>query len=298
MPYRMLTAMAVRLNGDIYLFDAGEGTQLGWKSLRIGVRGLRLIAVTHLHADHCLGLPGLMMLRAQMESAEPLTILGPPGIQEFVNQNLNILECHIGYSFQFIEWCEGHPELAYEDERLRIIWQPLEHTRFCLGYRLEERERPGRFDPNKARALGIAEGPLWGRLQRGQSVSNEVGVEVFPEHVLGPPRRGRHIAFVVDTRPAKAIYRLCRNVDLAFMEGMFLPEDAEHAETKGHMTVADAARIARRAGAHRAILVHVSPRYSNEDLPRLETAARERFSEASMGRDLEVFAVPFRDERA
>jgi len=293
MPYRLLTSLAVRLEGEIYLFDAGEGTQLGLKKARLGVRGLRLIGVSHLHADHCLGLPGILMLKAQMENPAPLTILGPPGIEEFVLQNQKIMEFFLNYPVRFIEWCEGSPELAYEDELVRILWNPLQHTRFCLGFRLEERERPGKFDPARAQAFRVPKGPLWGKLQRGESVTGETGAVITAQQVLGAPRRGRHVAYVVDTRPTKSIYRLSKDVDIAFIEGMFLPEDSHHAEAKGHMTVTDGARIARRAGANRAVLVHISPRYGVEELDSLEAAAKQQFSEATMGRELEIYVVPY-----
>ncbi|MGV8073593.1 MAG: ribonuclease Z [Syntrophobacteraceae bacterium] len=295
MPYRMPASMAVRLGGRIYLFDAGEGTQINWKRLRLGVRGLDLIAATHLHADHCLGIPGLMMLRAQMDDPPPLTILGPPGIREFVCRNQSILEFHLNYPICFIEWSDNHPELAYEDELVRIFWQPLQHTRFCLGYRLEELDRPGKFHKEKAKNLRVPPGPLWGKLQHGENVTNDRGEQIRPEQVLGPPRRGRRIAYVVDTRPIKSIYRLCKDVDLAFMEGMFLPEDAEHADAKGHMTVVEASRIARRANVRKAVLTHLSPRYHNEDVPRLESAALEQFEHVKVGKDLETFQVQFEE---
>lgn len=291
MPHRLLTSLAVRLNGEIYLFDAGEGTQLGLKKARLGLRGLRVIAVTHLHADHCLGLPGLLMLRTQMESAGPLTILGPPGMEELIYQIRRLTAHHLNYPLHFQEWAEGAPETAYHDDRVRILWHPVQHTCFCLGYRIEEHDRPGRFDPQRAEALGVPKGPLWGRLQRGESVTGQNGRTVNPQQVLGPSRRGRRIAFVTDTRPAKTVYRLCKEADIAFLEGMFLPEDSRHAETKGHMTVVDAARIARRAGAEKAVLVHISPRYADEDLDRLEAAAKEEFSRAGMGKDLDVYTV-------
>ncbi len=295
MPYRMLASMAVRLEGNIYLFDAGEGAQINWKRLKLGVRGLHLIAVTHLHADHCLGIPGLMMLRAQMESPSPLTILGPPGIEEFVSQTRKILEFRLNYSIRFIEWSESHSGPAYEDDLIRIFWKPLKHTRFCLGYRLEELERPGKFFPEKAKSLHVPAGPLWGKLQRGESVLNAEGAQVRPEQVSGPPRRGRHIAYVVDTRPTKSIYALCKEVDLAFMEGMFLPEDAEHADAKGHMTVAEASKIAKRAEVRKAVLTHISPRYQPEDLIRLEAAALEHFDRIQVGRDRDAFPVHFEE---
>lgn len=291
MPYRLLSSMAVRLDGKIYLFDAGEGTQLGWKRAGLGFKGPRVIAVTHLHADHCLGIPGLMMLRSQTDDPGPLTIVGPPGIEDFVRQNQRILDFYLNYPVYFIEWSENGSETAYRDELIRLYWRPVEHTRFCLGYRLEELERPGKFDVKRAESLGVPKGPLWGKLQRGEEVLAGAGRTISPLQVLGPPRRGRHIAYVVDTRPTKSVYQLCREADIAFMEGMYLSEDAEHAETKAHMTVTDAARIAERAGVERAVLIHISPRYNDDDLARLESEAGRRFRGASVGRDQDVYHV-------
>jgi ribonuclease Z len=296
MPNRLLTSLAVRLNGRIHLFDAGEGTQLGWKSAQLGLRGFKLIAVSHLHADHCLGIPGLLMLRAQMDDPEPLTIIGPPGIESFLQETRKALGFYLNYPLQFIEWSDASESLAYQDDQVRLFWQPLKHTLFCLGYRLEERERPGKFNPGRAVQLGIPKGPLWGKLQTGQGIVLENGQDIRPDQVLGPPRSGRHLAYVVDTRPAKAIYALCRNVDIAFIEGMFLPEDAEHASAKGHLTVVEAARTARRAGVRQAVLVHLSPRYNHDDLLRLEEQAKKEFEKTTVGRDLDIYSVPYVDE--
>ena len=296
MPYRLLTSLAVRLAGRIYLFDAGEGTQLGLKSTKIGIRALQVLAVSHLHADHCLGIPGIMMLRSQMPDPEPLTILGPPGIKTFILQVHESLGFYLNYPITFIEWSSEHGEVAYQDDQARILWLNLEHSSFCLGYRLEELERPGKFKPHKASALGIPKGPLWGKLQGGESIWLEDDTEITPEQVSGESRRGRHIAYVVDTKPTKAIYTLCENTDIAFMEGMFLPEHAEHAEAKGHLTADDAARIAGRSGVRRAVLIHISPRYSNDDLPLLDKAAKARFSGAEIGKDFKIYQVPFPDK--
>jgi ribonuclease Z len=295
MPYRALTSLVVRDEGRLYLFDAGEGTQVGLKAARLGIKALRVMAVTHLHGDHCLGLPGLLMMRAQVPDSGPLTILGPPGIERFVAQTREILGFFLNYPLEFVEWSESGPEVAYQDELLRILWVPLKHTTLCLGYRLEEHPRPGKFRTEAARALGVLPGPLFGKLQKGESVTLEDGRVIGPSQVLGPSRRGRAVCFAVDTRPTKPLYRLCAEADLAFLDGMFLPEHEEEAEQKGHMTVDDAARVASRAGVRRAILVHISPRYSADDLDALETAARPRFSQAEMGRDLEAYPVPYPD---
>jgi ribonuclease Z len=296
MPYRLLTSLAVRVNGRIYMFDAGEGTQLGLKTTKLGVRGLNVLAVSHLHADHCLGIPGIMMLKAQIQDPEPLTIIGPPGIKKFVEQAHENLGFFLNFTVSFLEWSEQNNEVAYEDGQIRIIWHPLEHSRFCLGYRLEELDRPGKFKPHLATSLEIPKGSLWGKLQQGESITLEDGREISPEQVLGQPRRGRHVAYVVDTRPSKGVYRLCQDADIAFMEGMFLPEHSEHAEAKGHLTVVDAARIAGRAGVRRAVLVHISPRYNSDELSLLAEAARSRFERAEMGEDFRVYQVPLPDE--
>ncbi|MDR3568943.1 MAG: ribonuclease Z [Syntrophobacteraceae bacterium] len=293
MPYRMLSSMAVRLNGALYLFDAGEGTQINWKKARLGVRGLKVIAVTHLHADHCLGIPGMMMFKAQMEESAPLVILGPPGIGEFVSQCRRLLDFRLNYPVTVIEWSPESDGLAFCDEQAKILWQPVQHTRFCLGYRLEELDRPGKFSPERAQELGVERGPLWGRLQRGQSVTTPSQRTVEPSEVLGPPRRGRHVAFVVDTRPAPGVYALCREADLAFLEGMFLAEHGQHAEKKGHMTAVEAAAVARRAQVERVVLTHISPRYENFELKELEDEARREFEPVRVGRDLDTFAVSF-----
>ena len=292
MPYRLLTSLAVRLNGRIYLFDAGEGTQLGLKQTKIGIRGLTVLAVSHLHADHCLGIPGIMMLRSQIEDPEPLTILGPPGIKSFIQQIRENLGFFLNFSINFIEWSSELGEVAYRDGQVRILWHPLEHSRFCLGYRLEEHERPGKFKPHLAASLSIPKGSLWGKLQQGQSITLEDGKQINPEQVLGESRRGRHVGYIVDTRPSKGVYRLCNDADIAFMEGMFLPEDEQHADSKGHLTVVDAARIASRAGVRRAVLIHISPRYDGNELHLLEAAAKSRFAGAEMGEDFKVYHVP------
>ena len=231
-----------------------------------------------------------------MEDPELLLIIGPPGIERFIRQAHENLQFYMNYPITFIEWSTEQGEVAYQDDQVRILWQPLDHSRFCLGYRLEELQRPGRFKPHKAAELGIPKGSLWGKLQRGESIWLEDGSEIIPDQVSGEHRRGRHIAYVVDTKPTKAIYGLCVKTDVAFIEGMFLPEHAEHAEAKGHLTVDDAARIAGRAGVRRAVLIHISPRYGNDDLSRLEKAAKARFPGAEIGEDLKVYHVPFPED--
>jgi ribonuclease Z len=294
MPYRFLTSLAVRHQGQLYLFDAGEGCQINLKKAKLGIKSLRLVAVSHLHADHCLGLPGLLMLRAQVTDPGPLIILGPPGIRRLVSELRELLGFFINYPIDFVEWYEAGPEVAYEDEWVRIRWGSLEHSTLCLGYRFEERPRPGKFRPEAAQTLGVPEGPLWGRLQRGERVVLESGITIMPDQVVGPVRPGRHICYAVDTRPNRSLDKLCEGVDAAFLEGMFLPEDHEEAEEKMHMTVVEAAQVAANAAARLAVLVHISPRYVEEDLEKLTMAAVQKFEAAKMGRDLDRYSIPHR----
>jgi len=295
MPRRNLTSIAVRTEGRIYLLDCGEGTQVPYKEQHLGLRNLDVVAVTHLHADHVLGLPGMLMLRAQMPDPGPLTLLGTPGLRRFVRHVRSDLAMHINYPIAVREWSEDGGELAYEDDQVRIFWRPLLHTVRCLGYRIEEHVRPGRFDPEAATRLGVPMGPLWGRLQAGESVHARSGELVRADQVLGPPRRGRHVAYATDTMITPALQPLLRGADLAFVESMFAPEEADDAAAKKHMTAVQAARAAHQAGVQRLVLVHVSPRYERSELKRLAKAAREEHPRASVGRDGQVFAVPLPD---
>lgn len=295
MPYRFLTSLAVRYQGQMYIFDAGEGAQVGLKKAKLGIKSLRVLAVSHLHGDHCLGVPGLLMMRGQVPEVGPLTILGPPGIEQFVSHLHKSLGFLLNFPIRFVEWDDTATEPAYEDEYVRILWAPLKHTVFCLGYRLEEHPRPGKFKPEAARSLGVPPGPMLGKLQKGESVTLEDGTRVSPDQVLGRSRPGRHICYAVDTQPVKALYRLCQDADMAFLDGMFLPELQDEAVARGHMTVDNAARVALRAGVARTVLVHISPRYGNEDIEELNAAAVKRFHRAEMGRDLQSYAIKSRD---
>ncbi len=347
MPGRFLNSTVARVSGAAYLFDCGEGTQVPYKAHHAGVRRLVLVAVTHLHADHCLGLPGLLMLRAQDDDPPPLALVGPAGLARFVRNVLEDLDCYINYPIRILELSPGlfergnsapslpgdnsepdepvepaapalgrpsrraisahlvpHPPSyrpdkdlleVYRDERVRLLCAPLKHSTFCVGYRLEELPRPGRFDPAAARRLGLAPGPAYARLQAGASVVNEAGREVLPHEVLGPARRGRHLAFCTDTAPCKGLYRLLDSADLAILEGMYLPEHAAEAAAKQHLETTRAARTAARAGVRATRLTHFSPRYGEDDVARIDALAAEISPSVRAGRDGERIDVPLPD---
>jgi ribonuclease Z len=295
MPLRLTTSVLVRREGRMLLFDAGEGIQLAIKKGAFGIRGLDAVAITHLHADHVLGLPGIMMFRAQCDEPGPLTIIGPPGIEIFVRHTLEDLKYHINFNVEFVEWNSISSRIAWSWHGSALIWDILEHSAFCLGYRLEEGGRPGRFDPVRATALGVPAGSLRGRLQAGESVVTDDGREVCPGDVLGPTRRGRVVAFATDTRPCEGLSRLCVGADLAFVEGMFVDAHRDAAIEKRHMTASEGAQAACDAGAARVVLVHLSPRYTHEDEALLEAEARAVHPRAEIAKPLAVYPIPLPD---
>lgn len=298
MPGRPLTSMAVRTGGAVYLMDCGEGTQVPYKAHHVGMRSLRMVAITHLHADHTLGLPGLLMMRSQMDDPAPITLVGPRGLERFTRHVIRDLACRITFPIRYREIdhrLRPDPKdplpVIFEDDLIRLHWFPLRHSVFCVGYRIEERDRPGRFSLERARDLGVPRGPLYGRLQAGESVETPDGRIVRSEEVLGPSRRGRHVAFCTDTAPCRGLYRLLDRADLAFLEGMFLPEHEQEARQKKHLLVAEAARISLRTGAAKTVLVHLSPRYDNSQAVAVDQLAGSINPTARRGRQGERFEI-------
>ncbi len=298
MPRRRLTSVLVRTDLHDYLFDAGEGIQVSFKELGLGIKRLSVVAITHLHADHCLGLPGLLMLRAQVEDPGPLVIIGPQGIRRFVQNVRSDLRTYIPYKMKFIEikTDKQNSGTFFSNSSEHLSWAKLEHSVPCVGFRLQQKERPGRFHPDKALAAGVPEGPLWGKLQAGNPVVLDNGKKVFPSDVLGPPRRGRSMAYVVDTRPCKNMDGLTKDADIAFIEGMFLPEHLETAQEKGHMTVDEAALHGSRNGVKKLVLVHISPRYNDSQRSEIQSAARVQYQDAILGKDLASYTIPLPEE--
>jgi ribonuclease Z len=274
------------------MFDAGEGIQIALKRGGFGIRGLDAVAISHLHADHTLGIPGMMMFRAQNDDPGPLTLIGPPGLKRFVDNTIEVLGCHINYEYTVIEWTPSAQEVAWSWNGTRLLWTPLDHSTFCLGYRLEENTRPGRFNLDKAAALGVPKGRMFSLLQSGQPVTLDGGQIVHPSEVLGPPRPGRTMAFATDTRPCPGLSRVLHNADLVFVEGMFALEHQEDAREKKHMTACEAATAVKHAGAKRAILVHISPRYTVADETVLENEAKSICPAVEMSKPLAVYSIP------
>lgn len=277
----------------MFLFDCGEGTQVSLKRLNLKWKKIDAIFISHTHADHVTGLPGIMMLSSQVDRTEPLYIYGPPKVAEYVESSRKVLDMYINYPVIVKEITA--PCVVHEGDGFYIRAFPLQHTKTCVGYTLEELDRPGEFNPEKAESLGIPRGPLWGRLQRGESVTLENGRTVEPGDVMGERRSGRKFSFVTDTQYIPSIADEVRGSDLLICEGMFDDSCAEQAKEKKHMTSRQAARIARDSNSARMAMIHYSPRYTDREIPVLLEQAREVFPAAELTRDRMVFDIPYVD---
>ena len=293
LPYRHLTSVLLRRDGDLFLFDGGEGTQVSLRRLNLKWKKINAIFVSHTHADHVTGLPGIMMLSAQVDRTEPLYIYGPPKIAEYIETSRKVLDMYINYPVIVKEITA--PCVVHEGDGFYIRAFPLSHTKTCVGYTLEELDRPGEFNPDKAMELGVPRGPMWGQLQRGESVSTEDGKTVHPEDVMGAKRSGRKFSFVTDTQYLPSIANEVRGSDLLICEGMFEDELADQAKEKKHMTARQAGTIARDANVRRMAMIHYSPRYTDRELDVLLQQAREVYPAAELTKDRMHFEIPYVD---
>ena len=293
LPYRHLTSVLLRREGDLFLFDCGEGTQVSLRRLNLKWKKIDAIFISHTHADHVTGLPGILMLNAQVDRTEPLYIYGPPKIKEYVETSRKVLDMYINYPI-VVKEIEA-PCVVHSGKDFYIRAFPLDHTKICVGYTLEELDRPGEFNPDKARELGVPVGPLWAQLQNGFEVQAADGTTVKPEQVLGEKRSGRKFSFVTDTLYKTTIADEVRGSDLLVCEGMFEDELIDQAREKKHMTAKQAATIARDAAVRRMCLIHYSPRYTDRDLEKLLNEAQEVWSQTELSRDRMNIEIPYID---
>ena len=291
LPNRALTSVLLRREGELFLFDCGEGTQVSLRRLALRWKKISVILVSHTHADHVTGIPGILMLSSQVERNEPLYIIGPPRIREYVEASRRILDMYINYEI-VVKEVTGQ-ETVFEGEGYRIRSRLLHHTKPCLAYCLEEDMRPGVFDPDAAQSLGVPRGPMWSTLQSGTAVRLDSGVEVQPGQVMGPQRKGRKFSFVTDTTWVPGLPDFVRGSNLLICEGMFGEDLEEDAVDKKHLTATQAAQIALEGGVDRLGLIHYSPRYTERELKRLLHQARQIFPGTFLTRDLQVIDLPY-----
>jgi ribonuclease Z len=283
---RGLAGTLVRRGGDRILFDCGEGTQRQLLRSTVGLIELPEVFLTHYHADHYLGLPGMLKTFALRGREVPLTVYGPPGLAEL----FKVLRRVFGKLTYDVKLVELRPGDTLDRADYRVGAFGVEHGVSANGYALVETPRPGRFHVETARRLGVPEGPLFGRLQGGEPVELAGGATVRPEDVLGPPRPGRKIVLAGDTRPAREVLEAAREADVLVHEATFATEERERAEDTLHATAADAAELARGAGVRMLALTHLSNRYFGPEIAR---EARAVFPETVVPRDFDIIDVRF-----
>ena len=292
--YRNVSATAVVGEGEWWLFDCGEGTQMQIARAGLSPQKLSGIFITHLHGDHFNGLPGLLSSMALDCRTKDLTLAGPTGISEYLKLLAGLKICYVNYPLVLREFDAAHfqnhsHEIVFESRSHFVTTRPLDHRIFALGYRLEEKVKPGRFDVERAGSLGIPAGPLYSQLQSGRSVTLDDGRVIHPSEVLGPPRPGKVVTYCLDTRPCDNAVKLAENADWLVHEATYTKDLIEEARHFGHSTAAQAAETAREANARRLLLTHFSSRYT-DPRPLLEEA-RAIFSETSLAEDLMEWEV-------
>jgi ribonuclease Z len=278
---RGLPAVLVRRGGDRLLFDCGEGTQR--QLMRsTGLMDLDCVFVTHFHADHWLGLPGMLKSFALREREHPLAVYGPAGLRELMDA-MRIVYGRLPYELSVVEL---EPAQAVERDGYRIAAVPVRHRGgYSLGYALIEEPRPGHLDARLAEELGVTPGPDFGRLQRGETVAG-----VTPEQVMGPVREGRKIVLSGDTGPCEALAVASHQADVLVHEATFAEDESERARETSHSTARQAAELAREAEVRLLALTHVSSRYAGGEL---REEARAVFAATETPRDFDVIEVPF-----
>ena len=283
---RAPTSVLVRRGGERLLFDCAEGTQRQLMRSTVGLPDLEEIFVTHFHADHTLGLPGMLKTFSLRQRELPLTVYGPPGLRELFGDLRRVF----GRLTYPLELRELRPGDALDRDGYRILAFPVHHGVAAVGYALVEEPRPGRFDADVADALGVPHGPERGALQRGESVTLPDGRVLTPDALVGEPRPGRRIVLPADTAPVETVQVLAEGADLLVHEATFSEEERERAAETLHSTALQAAETALAAGVRLLALTHLSPRYFGPELAR---EARAVFPNTVVPRDFDVIEVPF-----
>jgi len=285
---RAPTAVLLRRGGERLLFDCAEGTQRQLLLSSVGLIELREVFLTHYHADHYLGLPGMLKTFALRGRELPMAVYGPPGLRDLFG-SLRRIFGKLTYEYDLVELRPGD---ALERGDHRIETFRVDHGVAAIGYALVEDDRPGRFDVAAADALGVPEGPERGALQRGEAVTLADGRSVTPEEVLGPARPGRKICLTGDTAPSAAVIEAVRNADVLVHEATFLDEERDRARETMHSTALDAAEVACEAEVGFLALTHLSNRYFGPEVAR---EARTLFPDTVVPRDFDIIDVRFQE---
>ncbi len=285
---RSVSSLTIKREGETLMFDCGEGTQR--QMMRFGVSfALTDIFFTHFHADHYLGLIGLLRTLSLQDRTEPMCFYGPRGAEQLLGDAIKLGVERTPFAVDIREISAGD-RLQRDGYDIEVF--DVEHSRGAVGFALREHERLGRFDPARAQALGIPEGPLWGRIHAGEAVELSDGSKVDSTDLVGPSRPGRLVVLSGDTRCCEGVVNAAEGADLLVHEATFGEEEKERASETGHSTAIEAAKVALAAGVRRLVLTHVSARYSANSKVLLEEA-RSVFPDTVVARDGLEIEVPF-----
>jgi ribonuclease Z len=285
---RNVSGLAVHREGETILFDCGEGTQRQMMRFGVGFT-FREIFLTHYHSDHILGVTGLIRTLGLQDRTEPVTIHGPRPAEQVIRGLLNVGVERTRFPVEIRELRPGD-RLAREE--YDILVYETDHRADTVGFALAEHTRLGRFNPEKARALGIPEGPLWGRIHKGEPVTLPDGRVVRPDELVGPSRPGRKLVYPGDTRPSPRVIEMAHGADLFIHEATFTEDERERAHETGHSTARQAAEMARMANVRKLVLTHISARYTRE-APEVLEEAKAVFPETIIAKDGMTVDVPF-----
>jgi ribonuclease Z len=291
-PKRSLPAVLIKRENEQTMFDAGEGVQKQMITTKTGFNKKMKVFITHMHGDHVLGLPGLMQTMALLNREKPLQVYGPPGIAKFLESIRETVQFVLTFPVEIREIRK--PGIVCDENEYYVHAIRSNHSIEGLVYAFVEKPRPGRFHPEKAKALQIPEGILWSKLQRGDKIKLPNGRTVKPTDVMGGLRKGRKIVYTGDTRPFAALVKLSTNADLLIHDSTLGDELADRAEEDGHSTPSQAAKTAKKAKVKKLVLTHISARYADPSV--LLDQARKIFKNTVIAEDFMKIEIPLSEE--
>lgn len=285
---RGLPSVAVKRKNEIIMFDCGEGVQRQMIKSGVGFHKKMKVFVSHMHGDHVLGLPGLLQSMSLLDRTRKLEVYGPVGVKAFISCIQRTVQFVLTFPLEIHEIKSDGTVCKEKEYYVQAAY--TDHVIPNIAYALTEEPRPGRFNPEKAKALGVPEGPLWSKLQHGENVKVPSGKLIEPSQVVGPMRPGRKIAYSGDTRPTKSLVTLAQKADLLIHEATLEDELRERAKEDGHSTPSQAAQTAKKAKVKRLILTHVSSRYKSSE--PLVNQARRIFPDVEVATDFMKVEIP------